>query len=160
DLGRPARFLNMLRVFKWRSPMSMGVWALTAFGASITIAVLGAELTRIGPPSVEGLASVLLSLGTLFAAPLGAIVATYTGVLIGATAVPAWNQHRGTLPVHFGVAGLGSAAAALELVGFRTPPLWWLGIAAAAVETLLWVAVEAGRHGPSDRALREGVPGW
>src|SRR5579884_1468172 len=30
DLGKPGRFLNMLRVFKWRSPMSMGAWVLTA----------------------------------------------------------------------------------------------------------------------------------
>ena len=29
DLGRPARFLNMLRVFKVTSPMSMGSWILS-----------------------------------------------------------------------------------------------------------------------------------
>ena len=29
DLGRPERFYNMLRIFKPRSPMSMGAWALT-----------------------------------------------------------------------------------------------------------------------------------
>ena len=32
DLGRPARFLNMLRVFKPTSPMSVGSWILAAFG--------------------------------------------------------------------------------------------------------------------------------
>ena len=31
DLGRPERFLNMLRVFKVKSPMSMGVWGLVTF---------------------------------------------------------------------------------------------------------------------------------
>ena len=31
DLGRPERFLNMLRVFKLRSPMSVGAWTLVAF---------------------------------------------------------------------------------------------------------------------------------
>ena len=31
DLGRPDRFLNMLRVFKLRSPMSVGAWTLVAF---------------------------------------------------------------------------------------------------------------------------------
>ena len=30
DLGRPARFFNMLRIFKPRSPMSMGSWCLVA----------------------------------------------------------------------------------------------------------------------------------
>src|SRR5438132_4259413 len=38
DLGRPARFLNMLRVFKLQSPMSVGAWTLVGFvsGASAT----------------------------------------------------------------------------------------------------------------------------
>src|SRR5881394_3555588 len=31
DLGRPERFLNMLRIFKVRSPMSMGTWGLLSF---------------------------------------------------------------------------------------------------------------------------------
>ena len=31
DLGRPERFLNMLRVFKIQSPMSVGAWTLVAF---------------------------------------------------------------------------------------------------------------------------------
>ena len=33
DLGRPARFYNMLRVFKVTSPMSVGSWILAATGA-------------------------------------------------------------------------------------------------------------------------------
>ena len=32
DLGRPARFANMLRVFKPTSPMSVGSWLLAAYG--------------------------------------------------------------------------------------------------------------------------------
>src|ERR1700722_11861437 len=32
DLGRPARFLGMMRVFKPQSPMSMGAWTLAVFG--------------------------------------------------------------------------------------------------------------------------------
>ncbi len=47
------------------------------------------------------------------------LLATYTGVLIGATAVPAWHTHRSLLPLHFGIAGLGSAAGILELLGYR-----------------------------------------
>src|SRR4028118_1689221 len=34
DLGRPERFLNMLRVFKPQSPMSVGVWTLAVFGGA------------------------------------------------------------------------------------------------------------------------------
>ena len=32
DLGRPERFVNMLRVLKLRSVMSIGTWALSTFG--------------------------------------------------------------------------------------------------------------------------------
>jgi formate-dependent nitrite reductase membrane component NrfD len=38
DLGRPARFINMLRVLKVTSPMSVGTWILSAY----TPLVLGA----------------------------------------------------------------------------------------------------------------------
>ena len=155
DLGRPARFLHMLRVFKPRSAMSVGVWVLTFFGGAVATAVLGLEIARRGlEPHPAG--SLLLTLGLWGAAPLGAVVATYTGVLVGATAVPAWNLHRGTLPLHFGVAGMGSAAAVLELLGHRLPALWVLGVLAASIETLVGLTVELSRHGPGDRALREG----
>ncbi|PYV94336.1 MAG: polysulfide reductase, partial [Acidobacteria bacterium] len=36
DLGRPERFLNMMRVFKPQSPMSVGVWTLLGFSAAAT----------------------------------------------------------------------------------------------------------------------------
>ena len=39
DLGRPARFLNMLRVFKLQSAMSMGAWILSAFPGCVFLAV-------------------------------------------------------------------------------------------------------------------------
>ncbi len=155
DLGRPARFLHMLRVFKWRSPMSVGVWTLVAFGASVTLALLGAEaLARgVGP---DGAARSARALGLWLAAPFGALVATYTGVLLGATVVPAWNAHRRLLPFHFGTAGLGSAAGLLELLGHQGAGLWTIGLAAAAVETVAGLVQETARHGAADRALRRG----
>lgn len=155
DLGRPARFLAMLRVFKWRSPMSVGVWVLTGFGGFVTLAVAGAELRAadVAAPA----ASILLSVGSWGGALLGCLVATYTGVLIGVTAVPAWNRHAGLLPLHFGVAGLGSAAATLQLLGHGLPALWALGVLASGVETCVGLAVELSRHGAADRALRTGV---
>src|SRR5262245_64479249 len=33
DLGVPTRFLNMLRVFKFWDPMSIGAWVVGVFGA-------------------------------------------------------------------------------------------------------------------------------
>ena len=44
DLGRPHLFLNMLRVFKHRSPMSMGAWILTAFGTCTVPGLIALEL--------------------------------------------------------------------------------------------------------------------
>src|SRR6266567_2934785 len=38
DLGRPSRFLGMLRVFKPHSAMSMGAWTLVGFGAGSSAA--------------------------------------------------------------------------------------------------------------------------
>ena len=35
DLGRPDRFIYMLRVFKWRSPMSVGAWTLALFSPAV-----------------------------------------------------------------------------------------------------------------------------
>ncbi|MDX1624207.1 MAG: NrfD/PsrC family molybdoenzyme membrane anchor subunit [Gemmatimonadota bacterium] len=162
DLGRPARFLNMLRVFKWRSPMSVGAWTLSAFGAHAGAAALLLEwIGPAAPPAeVVPFLRVLLWLALAGAAVYGAVLATYTGVLIGATVIPAWfSRHRG-LPLHFGAAGLGSAAAALVLLGFDEPALVALGAAAAAVETGFGAWIEARRHGAADRALREGRSGW
>ncbi len=158
DLGRPARFLNMLRVFKWRSAMSVGAWILAGFGGAAGAAALLFEWRmRAGPGAPALDAALVLALGA--AALLGAALATYTGVLIGATAIPAWFVHARTLPIHFGTAGLGSAAAALELLGFRLPALHALGLLTAAVETGFGLWIELHRHGAADRALRRGTAG-
>src|SRR5438477_10597537 len=44
DLGRADLFLNMLRVFKHRSAMSMGAWILIAFGACAVPGLIALEL--------------------------------------------------------------------------------------------------------------------
>lgn len=158
DLGRPLRFLNMLRVFKWRSPMSVGAWTLSLFGALATVSALLVEWSvRAG--AAGGPSGTLIGAAVVGAGLVGSVLATYTGVLIGSTAIPAWFTHRRTLPVHFGVAGLGSAAAFLELLGFRLPGLHLVGLAAAATETVLGAAFELLRHGAADRALRSGRSG-
>ena len=55
DLGRPLRFLNMLRVFKWRSAMSMGSWILVGFSGCVFVAVVGIELVAPEKESLIGL---------------------------------------------------------------------------------------------------------
>jgi hypothetical protein len=161
DLGRPIRLLYMLRVFKWRSPMSMGVWILTFFSLCAVPASLLAEattfLTRHGVP--ESLQHGLLLLLLLGATLFGLLLATYTGVLLGATAIPAWFAHHKLLPFHFGIVGLGSAVAALELLGWRISALNAIGMTVAAVETGIGAWIEMSRKGSTARALHTGAAG-
>ena len=93
DLGRPERFLNMLRVFKPQSPMSVGVWTLTGFGGAST----AAALVPFKP---------VRDVAALGAAATGLVMATYTGVLLGATAIPVWAKHKRTLPILFGASAV------------------------------------------------------
>jgi Polysulphide reductase, NrfD len=104
DLGRPTRFLNMLRVFKVTSPMNVGSWLLAAYGPSAAAAAAAAVTGRF--PRLGATASAV-------AAGLGAGVATYTAALLADTAVPAWHDGHRELPYLFA----GSAAAAAGGLG-------------------------------------------
>jgi polysulfide reductase-like protein len=162
DLGRPRLFLNMLRVFKHRSPMSMGAWILSLFGACVVPGLIALELHahQIFPGALDQILRLAAGIFIFSSAIFGTLLATYTGVLIGATAIPAWFLHRTLLPIHFGTAGLGSAAAVLELLGHRMPVLNFLGFYAAAIESglLIWLSVD--KHGVADRAIHEHGSGW
>jgi Polysulphide reductase, NrfD len=162
DLGRPHLFVNMLRVFKPQSAMSMGAWILTGFGACVVPGLIALELHTLhtftgGFDQLVRIAAGLLIFGS---AMFGMLLATYTGVLIGATAIPAWFLHRTLLPIHFGTAALGSAAALLELLGQRIAPLNAIGFFAAAVESALLVWLSIDKHGAADRAIHEHGSGW
>lgn len=107
DLGRPARFLGMLRMIKITSPMSIGSWILTVSGTSTAIAAGHAWL---------GLFPRLSRVARPLAALTGLPLSSYTAALVANTAVPVWHDARATLPFVF-VAGAGlSAGAALLLV--------------------------------------------
>lgn len=109
DLGRPARFLNMLRVFKPTSPMSVGVWILSAY-APLNIASSASELTGIAPRTGRAAGA--------GAGLLGPAVASYTAALIADTAVPAWHEGHRELPFLF----VGSAASAGAGFGLLAAP--------------------------------------
>jgi formate-dependent nitrite reductase membrane component NrfD len=113
DLGRPERFLNMMRIFKPRSPMSMGAWCLAAFSSTAGAAV-GADLL--------GRRRSASALGGLTAA-LGTYLGSYTGVLLASTAVPVWSRSRLFLPPIFvcTAAATGAAANRLVLAATGTP---------------------------------------
>jgi hypothetical protein len=162
DLGRPHLFLNMLRVFKHRSAMSMGAWILTTFGTSAVAGLITLELHahQIFPGTLDQLLRLAAGIFIFGAAIFGTLLATYTGVLIGATAIPAWFLHRTFLPIHFGTAGLGSAAGVLELLGHRIAALNFLGFYAAAVETTLLIWLSLDKKGAANRAVHEHGSGW
>ena len=100
DLGRPGRFLNMLRVLKPTSPMSVGTWVLAAF-APASFAAAASDLTgglpRLGRAAAAG------------AGVLGPVVATYTAVLVADTAIPAWHGAYRELPFLFAGSSMASA---------------------------------------------------
>ncbi|MFJ9736259.1 NrfD/PsrC family molybdoenzyme membrane anchor subunit [Streptomyces sp. NPDC101171] len=110
DLGRPARFLNMLRVFKPTSPMSVGSWLLVGY-APLTMAAAAAD--------VAGRYRLAGSAATAGAAVLGPAVATYTAVLLSDTAVPSWHEGHRQLPYVFA----GSAATAASGLALAAAPV-------------------------------------
>lgn len=157
DLGRPSRFLNMLRVFKPQSPMSVGAWTLTAFsGFSAAAAFANAMRQKLDATPVF----VLENIAGVLATATGLVMASYTGVLIGATTIPVWNNNIGTLPQHFAASGMNSAVSVLELLGHENSrSLNFLGIAAAGYETFEGLMLETKRTRIND-PLRKGKSGW
>lgn len=100
DLGRPERFLHMLRVLKPTSALSVGTYILSGF-ASASGAAAALEVTGWFPR--------LKRVAGLGAAAFGPPLATYTAALFSNTAVPIWHEGHRELPFVFG--GSGSAAA-------------------------------------------------
>jgi formate-dependent nitrite reductase membrane component NrfD len=157
DLGRPARFLNMLRIFKPRSPMSAGAWCLMGFSLLQTVAV-GLDLLgrhraarRITPVT----------------ATFGGYLGSYTGVLLAATAVPVWARSRLFLgPIFVCTAtATGAAATRLALVAAGIPDGHPTRRALGNVEAgaitaeLLLSSINEKRLGDLAPALEEGAPG-
>jgi formate-dependent nitrite reductase membrane component NrfD len=157
DLGRPARFLNMLRVFKPRSPMNMGAWCLTVFGALGTGAVVADELKLRRTARVVGGAN----------AVVGGYLGSYTGVLLAATGVPLWARSRLFLgPIFVSTAtATGAAACRLALVATGVPPGHRTRTALGRVEAgamlseLVLSTVNEKRLGRLAPALEEGKAG-
>ena len=106
DLGKPSRFLNMLRMFKVTSPMSVGSWLLAASG-SVTALATASELTGMFPRAGRA--------AKVGSALLGMPLATYTAGLVANTSVPVWHDARFTLPFVFAGSSAASAGAAAVL---------------------------------------------
>jgi hypothetical protein len=151
DLGRPERFHHMLRVVKPTSPMSIGSWILATYGP-----LAGAAAVT----SFTGWFPRLGRLATAGAGLIGPAVATYTGVLLADTAVPAWHEARHELPFTFA----GSAAAAAGGLGMIAVPVAQAGPARRLA--LLGAAIEGWSSSSAERRMgivaenyREGLAG-
>ncbi len=162
DLGRPSRFVHMLRVAKPTSPMSVGTWILTAYGPLAGLAG-AAELRGLLPRRLAWVGR-LLGLGArpsgLAAAVVAPAVASYTAVLLSDTATPTWHDAHQHLPFVF----VGSACAASGGLGMIGSPVEQAGPARrlAVGGALLELAVEHKMEqamGLTAEPLHEGKPG-
>lgn len=148
DLGRPARFLNMLRVARPTSPMSMGSWTIAAYGplagAAAASEVLGV-LPRLG------------RLAGAAAACLAPAVASYTAVVLTDTSIPVWKESWEELPIVF-TASATAAAGGLALVTTRSRPARRAAVAGAVSELLASRRMEC-RMGMVAEPLRAGRAG-
>jgi hypothetical protein len=119
DLGRPERFVNMMRTVKLTSPMSLGSWILSAFSAGMGVAAvseidrLTGERIPLGPlrPVLRALEGPAGLEAALFGPPL----AVYTAVLLADTATPTWNAAHEDLPFVF-VSSASLAASGLAMI--------------------------------------------
>jgi formate-dependent nitrite reductase membrane component NrfD len=148
DLGRKLRFVNMLRVFRPTSPMSIGSWSLAGTGFLATLALLLGERHE-GRAVAWGLAGG------------GLMLAGYTGVLLGNTSNPLWQQTRRELPVLFTASAIAGTAALLEMLPLNIAEqkvVRELGIMGKVAEMAAIAATEraAARHRQVEQPLRQG----
>ena len=156
DLGRPERFVNMLRVFRPSSPMNLGSWFLAISASSSLPSVLFAK--RRGALGAIGKGASVLS--GVFGLPL----AGYTAVLVSNTAVPVWQGSRRSLPFVFTASAVSAAASLLDLLDLTDREARIVkryGLAGKIGEVIAATAME--REGDEvehvGRALREGLAG-
>lgn len=166
DLGRPERMLNMFRVFKISSPMSVGSWILGAFGSTSAIAAAAEvdELTaqRLAlPGAARSLLQWAATPAGVAAGILGAPLAVYTAVLLGNTSVPMWQDAHKELPALFvsSAASAASGAALLTTSTGNAGPARALAVAGAAADVAASRRMEANLTAPLGETVRTGKAG-
>jgi hypothetical protein len=150
DLGRPERFHHMLRVFRPSSPMNMGSWLLAAYGPAVGVAALS---------EVSGRAPVLGKVATWSAAALAPAIATYTGVLVADTAVPAWHGARKALPGLFAAGAAASAGGVAVAIVPDAAPARRLALGGVAAEVAMFSLLEKSLPDDVGAAYTEGRAG-
>jgi formate-dependent nitrite reductase membrane component NrfD len=138
DLHTPQRFYNMLRIFRPTSPMSIGSYVLTGFGA-LSALLAAAQLRHDLGGGLSGF-DTLARAAQIPAAVTGSTMSTYTGALLAATSTPLWAALPKLLPAAFGASAMASAAATLSLLtagGSEQKTLHRIELVASAVELIL-----------------------
>lgn len=144
DLHTPRRWYNMLRIYRQSSAMSIGSWALSAFGAFTGLAALGQALDDLFH---WRLGRLLARLAGLPAAGLAMVVASYTGTLLSNTNIPFWSATSPHLSSLFGSSAISTGTAAVSLLISRSKhglhrQLTWLSTLAGAFELVHALVVE------------------
>ena len=110
DLGRPERFLSMLRIFKLKSPMSVGVYTLIAFSNFAALAAAN-QLKRDGVLRIDLAGFLPRSFRNVMLALSSSLMGSYTGVLVSATAIPVWYVGRRHIPATFVCSAISTSCA-------------------------------------------------
>ena len=165
DLGRPERFLNMMRTVKPTSPMSLGSWLLAYFATHAGVAA-AAEVDRmtgsrlpLGP--VRPLLHALETPAGVGAGVLGAPLAAYTAVLLGDTAVPTWHEMHRDLPFVF-VSSASLAAGGMAMITTpvrETGPARAFAVIGVAGEVAAMHLMKKRMHPVAAEPLEQGRPG-
>lgn len=151
----PVRAFNMFRLLKPGSPMSIGSWALVGFGLfALASLILVLAEGRVEPARAQGLRRIRQAVAVP-GALVGFFIASYTGVLLGATNRPVWGGNAWIGPLFLtSAASTGVAAIALWPARARLTVLRRLDLIATALEALLLVvflqSLGAGRCGLPD----------
>jgi len=146
DLQRPERFWHMLiqsntgrPMFKAWSPMSVGAWGLTLFGACAFLAALAAfseerpDIKILQSAPIRWLRRRGAAVGIAIAGSIfGLFLAGYTGVLLAVSNRPIWADSH-FLGLLFLVSAGSTGAAALMLLS-----IWRRAGSPAAVSWLAW----------------------
>src|SRR5689334_1056317 len=140
DLHTPQRWYNMLRIFRRTSPMSIGSYVLTAFGAFSALSLI---------PKVERVTQIPASLA-------GAGMASYTPALLASTATPLWASTPRALGAEFASAAFASGAAALMLFSEESGLEKAACAATLAYGAASYAAAREHRKKGIDRPLRQG----
>ena len=163
DLGKPSRALNMMRTVKLTSPMSVGSWILSAFGAFAGLAVA----TEVVRPHLDegtalgGLAKLADTAAAAGSAAFAPPLASYTAVLLADTATPTWHASYKELPFVF-VSSANAAAAGLALLTSptsETRPARGLAVLGAAAELVATERMERSMHEVVAEPLKQGRAG-